>query len=96
MLDQSLYQGPFQRGQLGRHTEVDFIIQDSDGEIVPIEVKPGDRTNSRSLTKLRDRYSPRSSIRLSSKNFGLEEGLYSIPLYAAFCIDKDWAKKVET
>ncbi|AMK13559.1 ATPase [methanogenic archaeon mixed culture ISO4-G1] len=77
-----------------QYTEVDFIIQDSDGEVVPIEVKSGDRTNSKSLAKLRDKYSPRSSIRLSSKNFGSEDGLYSIPLYAAFCIDGNWAKKV--
>ena len=77
-----------------QYTEVDFMIQDSDGCVVPIEVKSGDRTNSKSLSKLRKQYSPRSSIRLSSKNFGYEDGLYSIPLYAAFCIDDKWADKV--
>ena len=76
------------------YTEVDFMIQDTDGEVVPIEVKSGDRTGSKSLTKIRNRISPRSAIRLSSKNFGLEDGLYSIPLYAAFCIDDTWAEKV--
>ena len=77
-----------------QYTEVDFLIQDADGEIVPVEVKSGDRVDSKSLTKLRKRYSPRSAVRLSSKNFGLEDGLYSIPLYAAFCIDGSWAEKV--
>ena len=75
------------------YTEVDFLIQDADGEVVPIEVKSGDRTGSKSLAKIRNRISPRSAIRLSSKNFGLEDRLYSIPLYAAFCIDGTWAKK---
>ncbi len=77
-----------------QNTGVDFVIQDSDGEVVPIEVKSGGRTDSRSLSKLRRKYSPRASIRLSSKNFGYEDGLYSIPLYAAFCIDDGWAKMV--
>ncbi len=76
-----------------QYTEIDFLIQDSDGNVVPIEVKSGYRVDSKSLTKFRERYSPRSSIRLSSKNFGLEDGLYSIPLYAAFCIDESFAQK---
>ncbi len=75
------------------YTGVDFLIQDADGEVVPIEVKSGDRTGSKSLAKIRNRISPRSAIRLSSKNFGLEDRLYSIPLYAAFCIDGTWAQK---
>lgn len=77
-----------------QNTEVDFLFQDADGEVVPIEVKSGDRTDSKSLRKLRQKYSPRSSIRISSKNYGYEGGLYSVPLYAAFCIDGSWAEKV--
>ncbi len=76
------------------YTEVDFIFQDADGMVVPIEVRSGDRTGSKSLMKIRDRISPRSAIRFSSKNFGLEGGLHSIPLYAAFCVDDTWAQKV--
>ena len=76
-----------------QNTEVDFLIQDADGDVVPVEVKSGDRVDSKSLAKLRKKYSPRSAIRLSSKNFGFEDGLYSIPLYAAFCIDGSWAEK---
>ncbi len=77
-----------------QNTEVDFLIQDADGAVVPVEVKSGDRVDSKSLAKLRKKYSPGSAIRLSSKNFGFEDGLYSIPLYAAFCIDGSWAEKV--
>ena len=77
-----------------QNTEVDFLFQDADGEVVPIEVKSGDRTDSKSLRKLRQKYSPRSSIRISSKNYRYEGGLYSVPLYAAFCIDGSWAEKV--
>lgn len=77
-----------------QYTEVDFLFQDADGCVVPVGVESGDRMDSKSLAKLRKKHSPRSAIRLSSKNFGFEDGLYSIPLYAAFCIDKGWAEKV--
>ena len=73
--------------------EIVFILPRGKN-ILPVEVKSGDRTTSKSLAKFRKTYSPRSSIRLSSKNFGREDDLYSIPLYAAFCIDKGWADKV--
>ena len=76
-------------------TEVDFIMQDAEGEVVPIEVKSGDRTGSKSLKKLREKYSPRVSVRISSKNFGYEDGLCSIPLYAAFCMDGRWPGVVD-
>ncbi len=55
-------------------------------DIVPIEVKTGKRTKSRSLNLFVEKYKPPYSIRVSSKNFGLENGIKSVPLYAAFCI----------
>lgn len=78
-----------------QNTEVDFVMQDSDTNIVPIEVKSGDRTGSKSLARCRERYHPRSAIRLSAKNFGYEDGLFSIPLYAAHLIGEDWARTAD-
>ena len=66
-------------------SEVDFLIKDSDGNIVPLEVKSGDNVNSRSLESYRQKYNPKYLIRMSTKNFGFENGVRSIPLYAAFC-----------
>jgi predicted AAA+ superfamily ATPase len=65
--------------------ELDFVIQKG-GDIVPIEVKTGKRTRSRSLNLFVEKYKPSYSIRVSSKNFGLENGIKSVPLYAVFCI----------
>lgn len=65
--------------------EVDFIIQSEDG-ILPIEVKKGKRTRSRSLSVFRDIYKPPYSIRISKKNFGFDNQIKSIPLYATFCL----------
>lgn len=67
--------------------EIDFLIK-IDGDIIPIEVKSGRRTNSKSLNEYIKKYNPKYSIRISSKNFGLENNIKSVPLYAVFCINK--------
>lgn len=66
--------------------EVDFVIQDQHGNIIPIEVKSGDNVNSKSLQVFIKKYKPEYSIRISAKNFGFENNIKSIPLYATFCI----------
>ncbi|MGE5613017.1 MAG: ATP-binding protein, partial [Bacillota bacterium] len=66
--------------------EVDFIIQDKQGDILPVEVKSCDNVRSKSLNQYVAKYKPRYSIRISSKNFGFENGIKSVPLYSVFCI----------
>lgn len=69
----------------GRNAEVDFIIYNNDG-IIPVEVKSGDNVRSTSLKFYISENKPKYSIRLSTRNFGFENNIKSIPLYAAFCI----------
>ena len=66
--------------------ELDFVIQDKQGNIIPIEVKAADNTTSKSLNVFVKKYNPKFSIRISAKNFGFENNIKSVPLYAAFCI----------
>ena len=61
-------------------SEVDFIIQ-WQNEIIPIEVKSGIRKKSKSLEIYRELYNPAQAIRTTLNNFGIADGLYSIPLY---------------
>lgn len=65
--------------------ELDFIVRQNDS-VVPIEVKSADNVRARSLKIFVDKYAPAYSIRLSTKNFGFENGIKSIPLYAIFCL----------
>jgi len=65
--------------------EIDFVLQ-RDGDIIAVEVKTGIRTKSKSLAIFSEKYKPAYSIRISSKNFGLENSIKSVPLYAVFCI----------
>ena len=71
--------------QSERGAEVDFIIQRG-GQIIPIEVKSADNTRAKSLKVYIEAYKPVYAIKLSTKNFGLENGKKTVPLYAAFCI----------
>jgi predicted AAA+ superfamily ATPase len=66
--------------------EVDFVIQNKNGKIIPVEVKSSAHNRSRSLQQYISKYKPEYSIRISAKNFGFENGIKSVPLYAAFCI----------
>ncbi len=65
--------------------EVDFLLYNKDG-IIPVEVKAGDNTQSKSLNIYKEKYNPKYCIRISAKNFGFTNGIKSIPLYAIFCI----------
>lgn len=72
----------------GAQAKVDFITR-INNDIIPIEVKSSLNTRSRSLGIYIDRYNPEYSIRLSPKNFGFENNIKSVPLYAIFCINNE-------
>lgn len=76
--------------------EVDFIIQDREGNIIPIEVKSSDNVRSKSLNQYNSKYRPLYSIRISAKNFSFENGIKSVPLYAIFCINNSEEPKIIT
>ncbi len=78
--DTSLYYWTY-----GRNAEVDFIIYNNDG-IIPIEVKSNTNVKSTSLNSYIREHKPKYAIRISAKNFGYENNIKSIPLYAAFLI----------
>lgn len=65
--------------------EIDFILYNEDG-LIPIEVKASDNITSKSLNSYIKKYNPKYSIRISAKNFGFENNIKSIPLYAVFLI----------
>ncbi len=67
--------------------EIDFLMQTQNGEVIPMEVKSAENVRSKSLLHFISRYNPQFSIRISAKNFGFENKIKSIPLYAVFCID---------
>ena len=68
--------------------ELDFVLQDNQGNIIPVEVKSADNVRAKSLKTYVSTYDPPYAIRVSARNFGFENGLKSIPLYAMFCLKR--------
>jgi hypothetical protein len=60
--------------------EIEFVIQ-YNTDIIPIEVKSGKNVKSESLNLYRNEFRPKRAVRSSYKNYGVVDGLYSVPLY---------------
>lgn len=69
--------------------EVEFIARAKQGDVIPIEVKSGRNVTVRSLESFRERYHPPYLVRVSARNFGVGNGIRSIPLYAAWLLGED-------
>jgi len=67
--------------------EVDFLLN-INSNIIPIEVKSSENTKSKSLSVYINKYNPKYSIRISGKNFGFNNNIKSVPLYAAYLIGR--------
>jgi len=65
--------------------ELDFVLQ-IEGNVIPVEVKKGNRTKSVSMNMFLKKYNCPYAIRISKKNFGFENNIKSVPLYAVFCL----------
>lgn len=69
--------------------ELDFVVQKGEF-VIPIEVKSGTNVRAKSLGVFNSRYNIEKSIRASLRNFGLENGIKSVPLYALYCFERDF------
>ncbi|MCL2682550.1 MAG: ATP-binding protein [Bacteroidales bacterium] len=61
--------------------EINFVIQDEDDVIVPIEVKAGENLRSKSFKIFCEKYKPQKAIRTSLSNYREESWMTNVPLY---------------
>jgi predicted AAA+ superfamily ATPase len=66
----------------GRTAEVEFLLE-REGEVVPLEVKSGWVTQSKSLKVYTERYRPPHAYVLSANNISRRNTVQYLPLYAA-------------
>ena len=76
----------------GRTSEVEFLLE-TPSEIVPIEVKSGWVTKSKSLNVYTERFSPHQSIILSAGNVKTHNSRLYVPIYAAGLLVKMLSKQ---
>ena len=62
---------------------IEFVIVTKNGEIVPVEVKSGNRTQAKSLTSYIQRYNPKLAVKLVGARGGKHGVLNTLPLYHA-------------
>lgn len=63
--------------------QVDFFIE-KDGEKIPIVLNLEESTKTKSLKVYGEKYKPPYGIQISNANFGMENGIKNIPVYAVF------------
>lgn len=78
---------PFYWGVKSKH-EVDFVASTKEG-ILPIEVKSSTHTKATSASYFAEKYGCSNVIKLSTKNFGISEGVKSVPIYCAGLIEAE-------
>jgi predicted AAA+ superfamily ATPase len=69
--------------------ELDFVYQDREGRVIPVEVKSSRHVRSKSLHRFMELYEVPWGVRISERNFGFENGIKSVPHYGVFCIKNE-------
>lgn len=64
-------------------SEIELLIKSTSGEVYPVEVKSGKRTQAKSLRVFNKKYSPTKSVKLVGKAGGSDENQIVWPLYFA-------------
>ena len=76
--DISINYYPFDNGRY----ELDFIIDNEDGDLIPVEVKSGGNLTAPSFKVYCGRHNPKTAIKTSLTNYKPENRMLNLPLYA--------------
>ncbi|GHT44653.1 ATPase [Bacteroidia bacterium] len=71
------YYFPFEKSKY----EIDFVIQNENDDIIPIEVKAGENLQAKSFKLFCEKYKPQTAIRTSLSDFRQEAWMTNVPLY---------------
>ena len=75
--DLSIHYFPFDNSKY----EIDFIIQNEEDEIIPLEVKSGENLRAKSFKLFCEKYQPKTAIRTSLSNYRQETWMTNVPLW---------------
>lgn len=66
--------------------ELDFVFQTPKGTVIPLECQLSENVRSKSLHTFMNRYDCPYGICVSTRNFGYENKIKSVPPYALYCL----------
>jgi len=61
--------------------EIDFIVQNEEDEVIPIEVKAGENLRAKSFKLFCEKFQPKTAIRSSLSDYKEEKWMTNVPLY---------------
>jgi len=67
--------------------EVNFVIQNRMGQIIPIEIATKSMSKAKSLSVFIKKYITQQAYRITENNFSTKKEVRYIPVYAAFCLN---------
>jgi len=67
-------------------SEINFVIQNRLGNIIPIEIVNMKLIKAKALSMFTTKFKVSNSIRLTEENFGVKKNVRYIPIYASFCL----------
>ncbi|MCL2040938.1 MAG: ATP-binding protein [Bacteroidales bacterium] len=75
--DLSIHYFPFDNSKF----EVDFVIQNAEDEVIPVEVKAGENLRARSFKLFCEKFRPKTAVRTSLSDYRQESWMTNVPLY---------------
>lgn len=67
--------------------EVDFVIQNRMGKIIPIEIATMSNSKAKALSVFMKKYTVTDAYRITENNFSTRKGVRYLPIYAVFCLN---------
>ncbi len=67
--------------------EVNFVIQNRMGEVIPIEITTKTRSKAKSLSVFMKNFTVKNAYRITENNFSTKKEVRYIPVYAIFCLN---------
>ena len=68
--------------------EVNFVIQNRNGQIIPIELTTKTNAKAKSLSVFMKKYTTLQAYRVTENNFQTKKDVRYIPIYATFCLNE--------
>lgn len=69
--------------------EVDFVIQNRMGHIIPIELTTRSNSKAKSLSVFMKKFTVTQAYRITENNFATKKDVRYIPIYATFCLNEN-------
>lgn len=67
--------------------EVNFVIQNRNGQIIPIELTTRTNSKAKSLAVFMKKFTVTNAYRITENNFSTKKDIRYIPVYAVFCLN---------